>query len=269
MLKQFLLLLAAMVGCAGCAMNQPDELGPTPLPQAHAHNDYLHSHPLKTALANGFCSVEADVFAVDGKLLVAHDRDKVTSRRTLDRLYLEPLRSEAARHGGRVYHDGPSITLLIDFKNDWHEILPLLRRMLRRYEDLLTMYDDQGRHEGAVTVILSGHRPPAEVLALEKVRYAAIDGTQSDIDRDDPPDLIPWISLEWKKVLAWRGDGVMPADQQAKLKKLVDRVHAKGRKLRLWGAPDNPAVWQALLGAGVDIINTDNLPGLRAFLLSR
>ncbi len=36
------------------------------LSQAHAHNDYHHALPLLDALAHGFCSVEADVFLVDG-----------------------------------------------------------------------------------------------------------------------------------------------------------------------------------------------------------
>jgi hypothetical protein len=44
---------------------------PVPLTRAHAHNDYLHARPLFDALDHGFCSVEADVWLVDGKLLVA------------------------------------------------------------------------------------------------------------------------------------------------------------------------------------------------------
>ena len=41
---------------------------PTPLLHGHAHNDYLHPRPLLDALDQGFCSVEADIFLVDGKL---------------------------------------------------------------------------------------------------------------------------------------------------------------------------------------------------------
>src|SRR5262245_58578952 len=38
----------------------------TPLRQAHAHNDYEHPRPLFDALDQGFCSVEADIYLVDG-----------------------------------------------------------------------------------------------------------------------------------------------------------------------------------------------------------
>ena len=43
------------------------------LTNAHAHNDYEHTHPLADALEQGFCSIEADIHLVNGKLLVAHD----------------------------------------------------------------------------------------------------------------------------------------------------------------------------------------------------
>src|SRR5438093_5049824 len=66
---------------------------PTPLPllHAHAHNDYEHARPLLDALEHGVCSVEADIYLVDGQLLVAHDRQKVSPTRTLQALYLDPL----------------------------------------------------------------------------------------------------------------------------------------------------------------------------------
>ncbi len=40
-----------------------------PLVNAHAHNDYAHKRPLADALDHGFCSVEADIFLVDGALI--------------------------------------------------------------------------------------------------------------------------------------------------------------------------------------------------------
>jgi len=51
------------------------------LPGAHAHNDYLHARPLLDARDHGFCSVEADVHLVNGKLLVAHDPEEVNPSR--------------------------------------------------------------------------------------------------------------------------------------------------------------------------------------------
>src|SRR5882672_4968668 len=76
---------------------------PTPLPQAHAHNDYEHTRPLFDALDRGFCSVEADVWLVNGQLLVAHDLKDAKPERTLQALYLDPLRERVMRNGGKVF----------------------------------------------------------------------------------------------------------------------------------------------------------------------
>src|SRR5256714_6647293 len=85
-----------------------------PLPQAHAHNDYEHKRPLFDALDNGFCSVEADIFLVDGELLVGHARQDLKPERTLEKLYLDPLRERIKANGGRVHPGGPTVVLLID-----------------------------------------------------------------------------------------------------------------------------------------------------------
>ena len=74
-----------------------------PLRHAHAHNDYEHTRPLLDALDHGFCGVEADIYLVSGKLLVAHDRKDAKPERTLQALYLDPLRERVKANGGRVY----------------------------------------------------------------------------------------------------------------------------------------------------------------------
>src|SRR6266550_344596 len=89
-----------------------------PLPHAHAHNDYLHRQPLRDALEHGFTSVEADIFLVEGQLLVGHDEKELRPDRTLSGLYLDPLRERANANGGWVFDKGRPFTLLIDVKSD-------------------------------------------------------------------------------------------------------------------------------------------------------
>jgi len=61
----------------------------------------------------------------------------------------------------------------------------------------------------------------------------------------------------------------MPQQEKLKLKGIVDKSHAQGRRVRFWGAPDFPAFWRMLLEADVDLINTDDLEGVRKFLLQQ
>src|SRR5215472_9873878 len=116
--------------CAATLHAQP---APTPLTRVHAHNDYVHQRPLFDALDHGFCSVEADVYLVDGQLLVAHERFQTKPERTLQALYLDPLQERVKKNGGHVYPAGPEFTLLIDLKGDWHSIYPVLRDILKHY----------------------------------------------------------------------------------------------------------------------------------------
>jgi alkaline phosphatase len=58
-------------------------------------------------------------------------------------------------------------------------------------------------------------------------------------------------------------------EELQRIKALAQRVHAEGKKLRLWAIPDTETAWKVLLAAGVDLINTDHLPELNAFLTSK
>lgn len=235
------------------------------LPQAHAHNDYEHTRPLREALELGFGSVEADIWLVNGQLLVAHERQRVTPERTLQALYLDPLREQIARNGGRVYRGGPTCTLLIDVKSDAAQTYEVLRRELAPYADLLTTFTPTNTTERALTVILSGSRA-AELVAAEPVRFVALDGRLADLETNPPATLYPLISDNWAQYFSWRGRGPFPADQAERLRRWVRQAHEQGRRLRFWSAPDSPAGWRELQRAGVDVIGTDNLAGLAAFL---
>src|SRR5438132_815946 len=114
-------LFLGVIGLACAALSTPGAENPTdagvvPLRQAHAHNDYEHKRPLQDALDHGFCSVEADVFLVDGAMLVGHDQKDLRPERTLEKLYLTPLRERVRANSGRVYRNGPTVYLLIDVK---------------------------------------------------------------------------------------------------------------------------------------------------------
>ena len=238
---------------------------PVPLPRAHAHNDYEHARPLFDALDRGFCNVEADIYLVDGQLLVAHDRKDVKPERTLSRLYLEPLRTRAGQNGGRIFRGGPTIVLLVDVKSEASATYAVLHAELAKFASILTSFDDKGITPRAVTVIISGNRARDDLLA-QPLRYAAIDGRKEDLDRNPPAGLVPLVSDNWKKHFSWDWTGEMPAKDRAALREWVERAHAQGRKVRFWNTPDRPDAWQILLNAGVDVIGTDDLEGLRRFL---
>lgn len=258
--------LAALLLSLHAAATSP-AAEPRPLPGTHAHNDYEHPRPLFDALDHGFTSVEADIFLVDGKLLVAHNRADVKTERTLESLYLDPLRARARQNGGRVYANGPSVVLLIDFKTNGTNTWPVLREVLARYADILTAFDGPNVKTNAVTAVLTGGRP-GQMVAAEPKRMAALDGKFSDLEANHPATLMPWISEQWTKFFQWKGTGPLPDDERLKLREYVAQVHRQGKHLRFWGGPDIEAAWREQRAAGVDWINSDRLAEVQKFLLS-
>ena len=239
---------------------------PTPLLRAHAHNDYEHARPLLDALDCGFGSIEADIYLVAGQLLVAHNAKDVKPGRTLEALYLDPLRSRVQQNGGRVYRGGggPTVTLLVDVKSEAATTYAALHARLEKYAAMLTVFRDGVATPGAITVILSGNRARAELVA-QPVRYAALDGRLDDLTANPSAALVPWISDNWAKHFTWKWTGPMPEADRTKFHALIAQAHAQGRRIRFWNTPDTPEAWQLLHAAGVDLINTDHLADLRDF----
>ena len=237
-----------------------------PVARAHAHNDYEHKRPLLDALDHGFRSAEADIWRTKEGLIVAHTPFGLKAGRTLQALYLDPLRERVRAGGGAVHKGGPPFYLLVDVKSDAAATYAELAPVLERYADSLTVTRDGKTERKAVTVVISGNCDRA-AIARAAVRYAAIDGRPADLDGTAPVELIPWVSAAWGTVFTWDGTGAMPEPERGKLRAFVGKAHAKGRMVRFWGAPETREVWRELVAADVDLINTDRLADLRAFLL--
>jgi hypothetical protein len=270
-LKAIVLLLALssspFSGSRNLCADEPKTVAhlPAPLANAHAHNDYLHKRPLLDALDHGFTSIEADVFPVDGQLLVAHTFLELSKDKTLESIYLKPLRDIAKRNSGSIYGNGKPIILLVDIKTKGVEAYALLDSLLKSYDDIVSSHLDGKFLEKAVTIIISGDRPRAEI-EKSNPRYAAIDGRLGDLESAPPATLVPLISDNWGNHFKYRGQGEMPAGEREKLAAIVKKCHEQGRRLRFWATPENSTLWAELQNAGVDLIGTDDLEALQKHL---
>lgn len=258
------LLLSVLLGVATGQVQE----SVVPLPSAHAHNDYRHDRPLHDALAHGFCSVEADIFLVEGQLLVAHSRFELKRERTLEKLYLDPLKERVEQNGGRVFSDGPPFMLLVDIKTDGENVYKALRETLLKYESMLSGIHDGQFEERAIQIVISGDRPRQSIIE-DVHRLVGIDGRVGDLGANESADLLPLISDRWSTHFRWRGVGEFPDDERDKLNDIVQRAHEENRRVRFWATPEAPELWRELQEAGVDHINTDRLERLQQFLLEQ
>ena len=237
--------------------------GQFPHRNAHAHNDYEHVHPLKDALQNGFISVEADVHLRKGKLQVAHNHTSDQSP-LLEELYMKPLDSILSKNNGQIYSaiESPVIFyLMIDVKTEEEVTYQAIKTMLVKYPALQ-------KTGGPFKIFLSGNRP-IQTIRNEGTTGIGVDGRPGDLGKGFSSELMPVVSDHYKNWSHWNGKARPTGKDLAEIKALALRVHAEGKKLRLWSIPDNELAWESLLAAGVDLINTDKLEQLNKFLTRR
>lgn len=265
-IKAFLRLLGVtllLVAFVFCADKQPAVL------PAHAHNDYEHEQPLVDALARRFKSVEADVYSIGDSLFVAHDFNQIKTGRTLRQLYLDPLQKQVEKKGGSVYGENTELILFVDIKDNADSTYQLLHNLLKNYSSILTRYENDKTVPGAVMVVVSGNRP-LETMKRQTLRYAFYDGRLNDLNSKLPSSLMPVISDNWNNHFLWKGEGAMAKDEKDKLTAIVAQAKQQGYLIRFWATPDpagpeRESVWNELRSAGVGLIGTDDLDGLKVF----
>jgi hypothetical protein len=236
-----------------------------PLEQGHSHNDYWRPHPLRDALQLGFKSVEADIFLMGGtSLLVGHDSVSLRPEKTLQAVYLEPLRL-LLRQQKTLYARPSQLWLYLDFKNAGPATYARLRGVLAEYRDILST-PEHPRADG-VKVILSGGYPRPQVLA-DTHRLVYLDGSLADLQPTASPTSIPTVNGNWQKCFTWKGDGPMPAAEAAQLRLWSEQAQRNGQKIRFWNLPaTNPnhlqALWRELLRYPALLVGADELDYLK------
>lgn len=252
--------------CLLTACNSGEQQQPDREIYIWAHNDYEQPRPLEQALELGFQMIEADIHLIDGTLYVIHDHpENPEETPVLEDLYLDPLAERISGLDGAVLPESNvPFYLVIDVKTEAEATFDALTEVLEPYRELFTRKENGEWIEGPMRLLISGNRPELDEESPDRIAF--IDGRIPDIGEGYPSDLYPVISDNWNNYFSWDGTGDMPLAEFEKLAAYVERVHAEDKLIRFWATPDKESVWETLLEAGVDIINVDDLDGMRAFL---
>jgi alkaline phosphatase len=226
---------------------------------AHSHNDYEQDIPLMRAYRAGFGSIEADIFLQNGQLLVAHEKNDLNTHRTLQHLYLDSLNTFAVKNNGYPYADHTKkLLLLIDIKTEAVPTLAKLTEVLQQYPALI-----ESRN---MLFVISGNRPP-ETAFTSYPAFISFDGVVSASYGEDALQRIALMSDNLANYTQWDGRGKIKSTDWKKLKAVVAKMHALGKPVRFWNAPDTENAWRQLVKLGVDYINTDHINELAAFFM--
>lgn len=237
-----------------CLFAQAQEKGYTNA-QAHSHNDYKNDIPFLRAYQQDFGSIEADIFPVKGELYVAHDKKDIDIEKTLTKVYLNSIFNELVKNPKR------KLRLLIDIKENHLDALPILIKQLQPLQRILstTVEDKQ------LNIVISGNRPaPAN---FEKYPdYIFFDYDLSGKLSANETKRVGLVSLPFTKYSKWNGLGVLTAADKQKVVGVIDSVHQIGKPIRFWAAPDTKTGWIVQMELGVDVIGTDRIEELGAYL---
>jgi len=235
--------------------------------QGYAHNDYLHKKPLFDALDNGYTHIEADIFLYKDSLIVAHWFPYMKDKRTLESLYLAPLKQYVQLNNCNSCIGTPPITLIIDIKSSPKKTYPALKALLEKYSSMLSSYENGVFKQGKVNIVITG-RKPVDLIKKETRRLVMMDDFLDHTSGDINNNLFAMASCKYSKILNWTGKGQLPEKEKNKLLYLVGQAHLQGKKARLWASPENEKVWDELLKCGIDYINTDRLTKLKTYYMS-
>lgn len=226
-----------------------------------AHNDYVRENAFYAAYDLGVGYIEADVFLVDGALMVAHHRNEIAGGRTLQKLYLEPLSRKVREFDGAVYKDPKQkLTLMIDLKTEGVSTLNAIVGLINKYPELVKSPNLQ--------FMISGNVPDPQKWK-DYPSYIFFDGRPGIPYSPEQMKRISMISTSFSSHSRWDGHGRISDDDRRKMQKLVDDAHAHGKKFRFWATPDFPEAWKELMAMDLDVIVTDDVAGLVRSLSSK
>lgn len=223
----------------------------------HSHNDYLRNIPFWEAASANAMSIEVDVILLRDTLFVAHEKESITSNRTFENLYLEPLRLSSSLS----FSLHPSLQLLVDCKTDALPTLALIIKKCEAYKKFLYQ-PETGK---GVKIIISGNRPPASDYN-NSPPYLFFDHQSIDDLEKVSFEKIGMVSLPFYKFVRWNGKDTIPALEREKVLKITQSVHKYKVHFRFWATPDTPDAWKMLPELGIDFINTDQPMRVSEFL---
>lgn len=254
----------------------------------HSHNDYERAVPLLTGLSVGVTSTEADLWLINGTLYVGHTKSSLTADRTFAALYIDPLveilsmqnpttpLSDNITNGIYDVDSTVGMQLLLDYKSNGPTLHPWVIAALEplRSRGWLTTYSSVTNTTtwGPITVVGSGQAIyAASLVVAQEPRDIFLDAPLANLTGFPyGRDVAPLASTSFKQATGYTGRYEMTNGTKAIINNQIAEARARGMKVRYWDTTNWPVfcrnrIWTALLEAGVDYLNADDVAAAAAF----
>ncbi|PVH99454.1 hypothetical protein DM02DRAFT_594342 [Periconia macrospinosa] len=263
----------------------------TPIP-CHSHNDYWRPSPLYSALRTGCMGVEADVWLFSNELYVGHTERSLRREKTFKNMYVDPLvhlldlqnaNTSTPTNKNGIFTTDPThpLILLIDFKPSPPFLLTIVFSTVSkalaplREKNYLTYHNGTALIPGPITAVATGSAPFDLILSNETHRDIFYDAPLSSLPSQSHPGFSAensyYASTSFRRSIGTLWFFRFSSYQRAKVRQQVKDAHERGLKARYWSTPSWPRglrdkVWRVLREEGVDMLNGDDLEGLKRVL---
>ena len=214
---------------------------------AHAHNDYLRESPFYDALTSCIQSFEIDIYMIDGKIYVAHDKEDIRHHLNFRDMYIIPIK----RHIDSII----SLQLIIDIKSYTEELLIVLQSELEEIKEQITTKDQYEQKK--ITIVLSGDLDKNHI-ANNVYPLFFLDGRPSDLNKKHILQHCKMISDDFENYCNYRGIGKPSKKEIKALIEQITRVHEVNLPIRFWNTKNHANVWRLLDQLNVDLISVDD-----------
>ncbi len=202
---------------------------------------------VENALQNGFVSLKTDVQIVDGEMICGEGH-------SLESMYLDPLREQAKANGGSIYRGHPHpFYLLLELPNAGRAELKVLHDRLSEYKDFLATTDSKARFRAIKVVLVNPSSTARKSILEQEFSFIAFEGNLADVNGTINTNDMPLIGIDYASTA-----------NESDLKRLVKQTHRQGKKLRLYNVPNDKALWEDLIGTGVDFISSEDRNNTRS-----
>jgi alkaline phosphatase len=149
---------------------------------------------------------------------------------------------------------------MIDLKSEGVSTLNAIVEHLKNYPEVTSCK--------TLTLAISGNVPDTSQWK-NYPSFITFDGRPNKQYSSRHLQRISFVSDNFRKYSMWDGKRRMTNADLEKITSVMALVHAQGKKLRFWGAPDIQNAWEVFLQLGINIVGTDKPEELHSYLKSR
>lgn len=238
------------------------------MPNLVLTQEFTSEKDIWPTFTKGVVHYEAQVMYIYGEVYVAEHMPD-SANHTLPNLrstYLLPIYSQYKKNQGKVHPNyDEEMYLFLNIKYDPKKTYNKIWEYVSPYHEMLTYRVGPKWHDGKLKIIFVGNAP-MRTFQQERVSFAAAQGTIADLDKNYDNRIMPLIGIDFEKDILWNGVGKMPFDEYKKFRDIIIKAHEQEKKVRVYNAPDEEAIWDVLYTAGVDMISSSKPEEFQKFL---